>query len=679
MEQSRSIPAYCARLWMGVSLRDWLQGHAQKQGHCRSVFLQLKGNCRRPKAALWLLAAMTKVGVSKALRHSLFAVLTWLGSSTVLLQQLGKRLDMEAKRLDKIDLRKDEALRSWTDAVEVSRCSMLLRSQLRGGPIVDMGGASMITGWMLREGNIIISLGRSEPLSRSRLVGRPGFIELDSTVSLELLLRELDQLQAKPILFLQAALLLGQQGVARRADVESLSSLRSHFPHLAVLGSLLTDNGQEIPHWILPSFIAPLLGYSNNMMVELPCWAAGGCKHRARPLLALVMIVKNEARRIKETLQSTLGAVDSAVILDTGSTDSTIDILSKAAEAAALPVEIHKEAFVDFATTRNRVLRLAGNRTEFVLMLSGDETLINPSELRTFLSQHSGYCGGSEDVFNLRVFMGPKVWYWSERLLRADNHAKPEWPSGNSTWRYVGVTHEAYVNPTRTLSNDLFINYVGDTDKSVVPPLRSAVAGSFWVEHNAQKTAEESQMRLRQDVELLEGYLNRDDAHSDRWQYTRAMFYLAQSHHSLSNFDVAKELWERYLASDLALWRQFSYLRYGAHLGLGQLCAQAKHLFGSEAANCGHHFLEAHRLCPRAEPLMYFALMLPEGSQERMDLLQKAEGVMHLEASTGHCAVYAEPALYQQIRPMISNERAGGQKITLWRCGPIPFLAASTF
>ena len=585
-------------------------------------------------------------------------------SEALLLPQLERKLAEEAKRLSRMDPQQDEALRRWSDAVEASRCSMLLRSRLSSGPVVDLGGASMITGWLLRERKVVISFG-GPGSSKSRLEGLPGFVEVDVGVQLEALIGILHQLRLEPTLFLQSTLLLGQEGVARRGDIESLSSLRLQFPQMPVLGSLLTDQGREVPHWILPSFLAPLLGSSNNMMVELPCWAAGGCGQKERPLLALVMIVKNEARRIRETIESAVGAIDSAVILDTGSTDSTHQILRAASETASLPLEIYEEPFVDFATTRNRVLQLAGNRTEFVLMLSGDETVRNPGELRTFVRQRSGYCGGTEDVFNLRVFMGPKAWYWSERLLRADNHAKPGWPlADNSTWRYVGVTHEAYINPMRTLSNDLFINYVGDTDKALLPPLRGEAAGSFWISHDAQKTSEESQGRLRQDVQLLEGFLNQRDAHSDRWQYTRAIFYLAQSHRSLSNFDVAKDLWERYLASDLALWRQFSYLRYGAHVGLGQICAEAGYLFG-EASKCRHHFLEAHRLCPRAEPLVYLASMLLEGSEERMEVLRKAESVMHLEASTGHCAVYVEPALYLQIRPMISKEQARVAKVEL--------------
>eukprot|EP00913_Durusdinium_trenchii_P027832 g26096.t1 len=143
--------------------------------------------------------------------------------------------------------------------------------------------------------------------------------------------------------------------------------------------------------------------------------------------------------------------------------------------------------------------------------------------------------------------MGSKTWYWSERLMRSKNHQEPGWPQNSSSWRYVGVTHEAYIHPVRTLSNDLFINYIGDTDASQLEGLPEPVAGSFYISHNAERTEEKSTRRLRQDVQLLEDYLNKDDAHLDAWQYTRAIFYLAQSHRSLQNFEVAKELWERRL------------------------------------------------------------------------------------------------------------------------------------
>ncbi|CAJ1337937.1 unnamed protein product [Effrenium voratum] len=243
------------------------------------------------------------------------------------------------------------------------------------------------------------------------------------------------------------------------------------------------------------------------------------------------------------------------------------------------------------------------------------------------------------------------TWYWSERLMRSRNHAAAEWPRDNNSWRYVGVTHEAYIHPVRTLSHDLFISYVGDTDTSSLPQMPDVIAGSFYIAHDAEKTPEKTRQRLMQDVHLLEQYLDKPDAHLDEeWQYTRGIFYLAQSHRSLGHLEVAEGLWQRrYLAAPLSQQRQFSYLRYGAHLGLAQICAVAG------GWSCQEHFEAAHRLCPRAEPLVYLALHLPAGSR-RLDALQRAQKVKHLQASLEMMEALARPGRSQRA---IRHEEQG--------------------
>src|SRR4029079_14860510 len=49
----------------------------------------------------------------------------------------------------------------------------------------------------------------------------------------------------------------------------------------------------------------------------------GGAMANARPLLSLVIIVKNEVRGIRETIESVKPFVDRYTILDTGSTAGT--------------------------------------------------------------------------------------------------------------------------------------------------------------------------------------------------------------------------------------------------------------------------------------------------------------------------------------------------------------------
>jgi tetratricopeptide (TPR) repeat protein len=84
--------------------------------------------------------------------------------------------------------------------------------------------------------------------------------------------------------------------------------------------------------------------------------------------LSLAMIVKNEALNLPRCLASVQGVVDEMVILDTGSTDETIDI---AQNAGAI---VHAATWENnFATARNRVLEYVTG--DWVLVLDADEVL----------------------------------------------------------------------------------------------------------------------------------------------------------------------------------------------------------------------------------------------------------------------------------------------------------------
>jgi tetratricopeptide (TPR) repeat protein len=84
--------------------------------------------------------------------------------------------------------------------------------------------------------------------------------------------------------------------------------------------------------------------------------------------LSLAMIVKNEALNLPRCLASVQGIVDEMVILDTGSTDDTIDIAQRAGAI------VHEATWENnFATARNQVLRYVTG--DWVLVLDADEVL----------------------------------------------------------------------------------------------------------------------------------------------------------------------------------------------------------------------------------------------------------------------------------------------------------------
>jgi glycosyltransferase involved in cell wall biosynthesis len=84
------------------------------------------------------------------------------------------------------------------------------------------------------------------------------------------------------------------------------------------------------------------------------------------PLLSLAMIVKNEARCLARCLQSVRAVVDEIVVVDTGSTDGTVEI------AKNFGAKISRFDWVnDFSAARNFALGQASG--DWVLVLDADE------------------------------------------------------------------------------------------------------------------------------------------------------------------------------------------------------------------------------------------------------------------------------------------------------------------
>jgi tetratricopeptide (TPR) repeat protein len=96
--------------------------------------------------------------------------------------------------------------------------------------------------------------------------------------------------------------------------------------------------------------------------------------------LALVMIVRNEERCLARCLDSVRSLVDEMIVLDTGSTDATVEI------AASYGARIGRFDWTsDFSATRNAALDLSG--AEWNLILDADNWLIRADGLRDAMRQ----------------------------------------------------------------------------------------------------------------------------------------------------------------------------------------------------------------------------------------------------------------------------------------------------
>ena len=243
-----------------------------------------------------------------------------------------------------------------------------------------------------------------------------------------------------------------------------------------------------------------------------------------RPLISLVMIVKNEAAILHETLERVRPIVDEWVIVDTGSTDGTQAIISEYGPVTELPFE-------DFVTTKNKALALATG--EYILLLDADKRLLAGAETLRAVAE-----AGEWDAVSGRIIDGPApdqvvTQYDRLRLWRNDGR-----------WLFSGPgVHEVVSGPAgaRVLR-----------DPGVV----------VWHDHR-HRDNESFVKRSEWYIEILTTALQRDPGD------TRAMFYLARTFKDLGRWFEAIEAYERYLVAggwhderwqacyDLALcWRE---------------------------------------------------------------------------------------------------------------------------
>jgi tetratricopeptide (TPR) repeat protein len=134
---------------------------------------------------------------------------------------------------------------------------------------------------------------------------------------------------------------------------------------------------------------------------------------KAKPSLSLVMIAKNEEQDLPRALDSAQAHVDEIILVDTGSTDRTIQI----AESYGAKV-YHHPWQNDFSLHRNQALSYAA--CDWVLQLDADEALDQSSaaELPSLLAEKrfNGYMVEIQNLFT----SGEKTVFQWPRLFR--NH-----------------------------------------------------------------------------------------------------------------------------------------------------------------------------------------------------------------------------------------------------------------
>jgi hypothetical protein len=141
-------------------------------------------------------------------------------------------------------------------------------------------------------------------------------------------------------------------------------------------------------------------------------------------LINLLIMVKDAGSGFRDMLIQNLPFIDRWTVLDTGSTDGTLETITEI--LGNIPGNLYQKPFTNFMDSRNELLELAGTSCFFNIML--DDTYILNGDVRKFLDMaRSDDVADSYSIF----IVDEECTYLSNRISKSDRGI-----------RYVGKVHE---------------------------------------------------------------------------------------------------------------------------------------------------------------------------------------------------------------------------------------------
>jgi len=209
------------------------------------------------------------------------------------------------------------------------------------------------------------------------------------------------------------------------------------------------------------------------------------------------MIVKNEAHIIHEALTCTLPLIQTYCIVDTGSTDNTIQIIKDFYSARGIEGAVHEREWKNFGVNRTQALNLCDGKMDYALVIDADDLIGFPENGNAIFQdilqkQQPNSC-------NIIIKQGG-IEYWRSQVFKC-----------NDGWGYVGVLHEYPAN--NKPNNKVF-----------------QLPREFWMESRRLGGRNLTGDKPKKDIELLEQGL-RDEPNNERY-----MFYLGQSYRDAGDF-----------------------------------------------------------------------------------------------------------------------------------------------
>ena len=223
--------------------------------------------------------------------------------------------------------------------------------------------------------------------------------------------------------------------------------------------------------------------------------------------LGLCMIVKDESHIIHEVLECMKDLIDTWCIVDTGSTDTTMDIIKTFFEKHDIPGVLHQREWKGFGPSRSEALKLCDGQMDYIIMIDADDLIVYPAGFKDVLKKLLEE--KKPNALNINIKRG-NIDYQRTQLFKADDD-----------WRYVGVLHEY---PTNDKPNNVF---------GVLPPEIYMIGRTM-----GSRSMQEGNKYLR-DAETLLAEVEKNPNND------RNVFYLAQSYRDGGNVTESIKWYKR--------------------------------------------------------------------------------------------------------------------------------------
>lgn len=285
--------------------------------------------------------------------------------------------------------------------------------------------------------------------------------------------------------------------------------------------------------------------------------------------ISVLLMVKNEHKRLHVTLESIKNFADSLVLYDTGSTDDTIRIARNFCEQNNIPLRLKEGEFIDFSISRNVSLDFADTfyDIDFIVLMDTNDELRESKQLRKFCEEY-------KDKPNTG-FMICQEW-WSGKY---DTYYNLRMIKPRQGWRYRGRVHE-WMENTKFESEE----NAQDSSDTIIRVHNKIVL----YQDRTQDDDKSSKRFFRDKVLLLED-------HKDDPSNPRIVFYLAQTCNCLNHLEDAYYYYNLRTTLE-GFWEE----RFHAFLKCGELTQKLQRPWHESMK----WYINAFEYTPRVEPLI---------------------------------------------------------------------------